>query len=68
MRSNPKQEAVELYNEIYETAFKPNNVLIRTEQCKQITLIAVEYLIANEHLETGDQSWWKQVKQELKNL
>ena len=30
--------------------------------------IAVEYLIANEHLETGEESWWEQVKQEIINL
>jgi hypothetical protein len=32
---------------------------------KQCAIIAVDELIANEHLEAGDASFWKPVKDEL---
>jgi hypothetical protein len=35
------------------------------EDAKQCALIAVDELIANEHLEAGDASFWEPVKDEL---
>ncbi len=41
----PKEKAIELYNKMYETGFKPKSVLIRIEQAKECALIAVDELI-----------------------
>ncbi len=38
---------------------------VEKEKAKQCALIAVDELIANEHLETGDTSFWIPVKEEL---
>ena len=38
---------------------------VEKEKAKQCALIAVDELIANEHLEAGDASFWKPVKEEL---
>ena len=69
MRPNPKDEAIEIVNKmVLEFPLQNNtnaNVYYIAKQC---ALIAVEYLITNEHLETGDESWWKRVKQEIEKL
>lgn len=62
MRPNPKDEAIELVNK-----FRLSKAITES-YAMQCALIAVEYLIANEHLETGDESWWEQVEQELEKL
>lgn len=41
----PKEKAIELYNKMYETGFKPKSVLIRIEQAKECALIAVGEMI-----------------------
>ena len=41
----PKEKAIELYNKMYETGFKPRNALIRTEQAKECALIAVDEIL-----------------------
>ncbi len=38
---------------------------VEKEKAKQCALIAVDELIANEHLEAGDVSFWMPVKEEL---
>ncbi len=51
-------KAIELYNKMYDFS-------IFEESAKQCALIAVDELIANEHLEAGDASFWEPVKDEL---
>ena len=68
MRPNPKDEAIELYNKYEQLGKDFTRGVSMKEFAKQCALAAVEYLITNEHLETGDESWWKRVKQELENL
>lgn len=68
MRPNPKDEAIELYNKYEQLGKDFTRGVSMKEFAKQCALIAVEYLIANEYLETGDESWWEQVKQELLKL
>ena len=41
----PKEKAIELYNKMYETGFKPKSVLLRIEQAKECALIAVDEII-----------------------
>ena len=41
----PKAKAIELYNKMYETGFKPKSVLIRIEQAKECALIAVDEIL-----------------------
>ena len=65
MRPNPKDEAEDL---LYQMRYDHMSGTLTKKKAKQCAKIAVEYLIANEHLETGDESWWEQVKQELENL
>jgi len=70
----PKEKAIELYNKMYETGFKPKSVLIRIEQAKECALIAVEEILKavdNEdetYLMRHSVNYWSQVKQELENL
>jgi hypothetical protein len=75
----PKEKAIELYNKMYETGFKPKSVLIRIEQAKECALIAVdeilkEYAHAENHIEDimGKISiyikYWQEVKKEIELL
>ena len=61
MKPNPKNEAIELIRSFINEGFLPAAARIAA-------LVAVEYLIANERLDVGDESWWKRVKQEIENL
>ena len=70
----PKEKAIELYNKMYETGFKPKSVLIRIEQAKECALIAVDEIL-KENLELPDEPetvvrylFWQEVKQEIENL
>ena len=69
MRPNPKDEAIEIVNKFKSIAY---NDYLTTDQehinAVQCTLVVVDLMIVNEHLETGDESWWEQVKQELLKL
>jgi len=75
----PKEKAIELYNKMYETGFKPKNALIRTEQAKECALIAVDEIIASNPKiiikwafsgikEFDSISYWQEVKQEIEKL
>jgi uncharacterized protein YdaT len=72
----PKEKAIELYNKMYETGFKPKSVLIRTEQAKECALIAVDEIINASPIEpmiflNGMRStipYWQEVKKEIEAL
>ena len=49
----------------YEIQFLSFGDYLPTIKAKQCALIAVDELIANEHLEAGDASFWEPVKDEL---
>ena len=70
----PKEKAIELYNKMYETGFKPKSVLIRIEQAKECALIAVDEIL-NELTEIpygleylNRLNYWLEVKQEIEKL
>ena len=70
----PKEKAIELYNKMYETGFKPKSVLIRIEQAKECALIAVDEIL-KENLELPDEPetvirylFWQKVKNEIQEL
>ena len=70
----PKEKAIELYNKMYETGFKPKSVLIRIEQAKECALIAVDEILSElteipyglEYL--NRLNYWLEVKQEIENI
>ena len=70
----PKEKAIELYNKMYETGFKPKSVLIRIEQAKECALIAVDEILSElteipyglEYL--NRLNYWLEVKQEIEKL
>jgi len=70
----PKEQAVELYNKMYETGFKPKSVLIRTEQAKECAIIAVNEILKYSSFGLPDMegvfydSYWQEVKNELEKL
>jgi hypothetical protein len=50
----------------YNDSIEGNCFMTMTKSdAKQCALIAVDELIANEHLEAGDASFWEPVKDEL---
>ena len=70
----PQEKAIELYNKMYETGFKPKSVLIRIEQAKECALIAVDEIL-NELTEIpygleylNRLNYWLEVKQEIEKL
>ena len=70
----PKEKAIELYNKMYETGFKPKSVLLRIEQAKECALIAVDEIIEanpiafDENENCIAKQWWKEVKTEIEKL
>ena len=71
----PKEKAIELYNKMYETGFKPKSVLIRTEQAKECTLIAVDEIAKCTKYEKQQfendrfsEDYWNEVKKEIEAL
>ncbi len=65
----PKEKAIELYNKMYETGFKPKSVLIRIEQAKECALIAVDEILSVIWINLNDDvDYWAKVKQEIQNL
>ena len=73
----PKEKAIELYNKMYETGFKPKSALIRTEQTKECALIAVDEILDNmmlyqEKFDAGKKIhhkyYWQEVKKEIEKL
>jgi hypothetical protein len=68
----PKEKAIELYNKMYETGFKPKSALIRTEQAKECALIAVDEIFKTGLLEGStlgiNKKYWQEVKTEIELL
>lgn len=70
----PKEKAIELYNKMYETGFKPKSVLLRIEQAKECAIIAVDEIIEanpiafDENENCIAKQWWKEVKTEIQKL
>ena len=75
----PKEKAVDIYNKMYETGFKPKSVLLRIEQAKECALIAVDEIISElaytqNYVEDALNkiqvyiNYWQEVKQEIENL
>ena len=72
-----KEKAIELYNKMYETGFKPKSALIRIEQAKECALIAVDEILQSLGYKSLSDSpyttlearqYYVQVKQEIENL
>jgi hypothetical protein len=64
----PRLKAIELYNKMYETGFKPKSVLLRIEQAKECALIAVDEILWLDSGDVIDTDYWLQVKQEIEKL
>jgi hypothetical protein len=71
----PEEKAIELYNKMYLTGFKPNSVLIRIEQVKEYALIAADEIITIQQGYAGNRDefktyldYWQEVKQEIEKL
>jgi hypothetical protein len=60
----PKEKAEELYKKML-FCYQGH---IDEYTAKQCALIAVDELIANEHLEAGDSPYWIRVKKEIETL
>ena len=71
----PKEKAIELYNKMYETGFKPKSVLIRIEQAKECALIAANEILKENLEELPDEPetvvryiYWQEVKQKIETI
>lgn len=75
----PQEKAIELYNKMYETGFKPKSVLLRIEQAKECALIAVDEILSElaytqNYVEDAMNkiqvyiSYWQEVKTEIEKL
>ena len=69
----PKEKAIELYNNFYNTSSHPHHVESRQQFAKQCALLAVDEIL--EVLELIDTPttisfcyWYHEVKQEIANL
>ena len=60
----PKEKATDLIDSYYVLL----DGFVPFEKVQQCALIAVDELIADEHLETGDAPYWIEVKQEIEAL
>ena len=63
----PKEKATELSNKYFEQ-FLAFGEYLSIEKANKCALIAVDELIADEHLEAGDSPYWIEVKKEIENL
>jgi hypothetical protein len=63
----PKLKAKELYDKFY-MAIPSDEMGLCDKASRQCALIAVDELIADEHLESGDSPYWIEVKQEIEKL
>ena len=60
----PEIKAAQLVNKYFNFIYLD----LDYEQAKQCALIAVDELIADEHLEAGDSPYWIEVKKEIEAL
>ena len=65
----PKEKAQELYWKYAEILYLLHDArALKNSYAKKSALIAVDELIADEHLESGDSPYWIEVKQEIEKL
>ncbi len=67
----PKEKALELVNKYYnkiEHTISDEYAKVTKEITKECALIAIDELIADEHLESGDAPYWIEVKKEIESL
>lgn len=64
----PKEKAVELYNKYEQLGRDFTRGVSMHEFAKECALIAVDELIADEHLEAGDHPYWQEVSAEIEKL
>jgi hypothetical protein len=62
----PKEKAIELVDKYNKDIMLYWD--LSYNQAKKCALIAVDELIANEHLECGDSPYWIRVKKEIETL
>jgi len=60
----PKEKATDLIDSYYVLL----DGFVPFEKVQQCALIAVDELIADEHLEAGDAPYWIEVKKEIEEL
>jgi hypothetical protein len=67
----PKEKAIELYNNFYNTSSHPHHVESRQQFAKQCTLIAVDEIlnvIIGSYDYELEKIYWQEVKQEIEKL
>ena len=68
-QQTPKEKAQELYWKYAEILYLLHDArALKNSYAKKSALIAVDELIADEHLESGDSPYWIEVKQEIEKL
>jgi hypothetical protein len=65
---NPQEQAQHYYKTAFdrwalELSYEKNHLI-----AKSIAIYLVEELLAYEHLEAGDHSWWEQVLEEINKI
>jgi hypothetical protein len=65
---NPQEQAQHYYKTAFdrwalELSYEKNHLI-----AKSIAMYLVEELLAYEHLEAGDHSWWEQVLEEINKI
>ena len=63
----PKEKAQELTDKYWDLNYDWDGVT-KNQWAKEGALIAVDELIADEHLEAGDSPYWIEVKKEIEKL
>lgn len=70
-----KEKAIDIYNKMYETGFKPKSVLLRIEQAKECALIAVDEILSLSKIAAFrrdevymELEYWQEVKYEIEKL
>jgi hypothetical protein len=67
----PKEKAIELYNNFYNTSTHPHHVESRQQFAKQCALIAVDEIlnvIIGSYDYELEKIYWQEVKQEIEKL
>ena len=63
----PKEKAKELYDKFY-MAIPSDEMGLSDEAAKQCALIAVDEVMQKTLWDKAEQTYWKEVKQEIENL
>lgn len=67
----PKEKAIELYNEFYNTSSHPHHVESRQQfakVCALITLLEIIKVVKVYNDTQAEYTYWKEVKEELEKL